>query len=264
MIAGPDVPGWEIASDYEPARQIGGDFFDVFPLLDTPAGERLGIVIADVAGKGISAALLMAFVRPVLRTALDRSGDPVAALERTNWILTVERRIGLFVTVFAGVLDTRTGRLRFASAGHEPPLLVPGADGPPRQLAVRGPLLGAFPRLGLREERVRLRVGDSLILYTDGVTDATAPDGERFGDERLLQLAGDADGGTASAAERCARVVGAVRAFQVEGEPADDIALLVLRRVRRRTVGRRTVRPRAGRRPAARPARSGRGPAGYG
>ena len=99
----PTLRGFEVATHYEAAREVGGDFFDVFPLRDR-AG-RAGIVIADVTGKGIAAALLMAFTRPLMRSALDQIRDPVAAVERTNKILVEERRSALFITALAGVLD---------------------------------------------------------------------------------------------------------------------------------------------------------------
>jgi sigma-B regulation protein RsbU (phosphoserine phosphatase) len=229
LLTGIEAEGWEIASDYRPARSIGGDFFDVFPILDTKRPRRLGIVIADVSGKGISAALLMAFVRPVLRSALDRTGDPVEALERTNHILVDERRTGLFVTVLCGVLDLDTGVFQFANAGHEMPILAPPGGSEPRWIPGGGPLLGVFGRLDLTLEQVEIRPGDRLVLYTDGITDATAPDGSRFGDARLLQTVRDTC--TDPAVDTCRAVIQSVLAFQGEALPADDLAFLVFRRL---------------------------------
>jgi serine phosphatase RsbU (regulator of sigma subunit) len=187
------------------------------------------VVIADVSGKGISAALLMAFVRPVLRAALDRSGDPVEALERTNQILVEERRTGLFVTVLAGVLDLDTGVFTFANAGHEMPLLASPGGVDPRWLPGGGPLVGVFRRLDLVAESVQVLPGERLVLYTDGITDAQAPDGARFGEERLrAALRGTCDG---RAEDTCRAVIQGVLAFQADANPADDLALLVLRRI---------------------------------
>jgi sigma-B regulation protein RsbU (phosphoserine phosphatase) len=230
LLAGVEAEGWEIASDYRPARSIGGDFFDVFPLLDEARPRHLGVVIADVSGKGIAAALLMAFVRPVLRSALDRSGDPVEALERTNHILVDERRTGLFVTVLCGVLDLDTGVFTFANGGHEPPLLA-GPDGSePRWVEGGGPLLGVFGRLDLVAERVEIRPGERLVLYTDGITDAAAPDGERYGDTRFRRTIAETCAG-GSAADTCHGVIQSVLAFQGAATQADDLALLVFRRL---------------------------------
>jgi sigma-B regulation protein RsbU (phosphoserine phosphatase) len=228
QLAGVEADGWEITSEYRPARSIGGDFFDVFPLLDPDRPRQLGVVIADVSGKGISAALLMAFVRPIMRTAMDRSGDPVDALERTNTILVDERRTGLFVTILAGVLDLDTGWFEYANAGHELPLLVPADGGEPHWVEGGGPLLGMFKHLGVTLERVQVAPGGALVLYTDGVTDARAPAGERFGEARFVEAVRAMSGRGAAG---CRALIDSVLAFQGDAEPADDLALLVLRRL---------------------------------
>lgn len=228
QLAGVVADGWEITSEYQPARSIGGDFFDVFPILDPGRPRQLGVVIADVSGKGISAALLMAFVRPIMRSALDRSADPVEALERTNHILVEERQTGLFVTVLAGVLELDSGIFTFANGGHEMPLLVPGDGSEPRELPGGGNLLGMFRRLNVTLEHVRIEPGDSLVLYTDGVTDARGAGGERFGEARFKAALQRLPGGGPAP---CRDVIDHVMAFQGESEPADDLALLVLRRL---------------------------------
>lgn len=222
-----EADGWELASDYRPARSIGGDFFDVFQLPGRP--RALGLVIADVSGKGIAAALLMAFLRPVIRSALDHTGDPVEALERTNAILVNERRTGLFVTVICGVLDLDTGVLTFANAGHETPLLAPPFGGEARWVEGSGPLVGVFGRLDLTAERLEIRPGDRLVLYTDGLTDAASPSGDRFGLERLRTAIEESCAG--GAGETAGAVIGSVLRFQGDADPADDLALLVLRRL---------------------------------
>jgi phosphoserine phosphatase RsbU/P len=186
-------------------------------------------VIADVSGKGIAAALLMAFLRPVIRSALDHTGDPVEALERTNSILVNERRTGLFVTVICGVLDLDTGIFTFANAGHETPLLAPPSGTEPRWVEGSGPLVGVFGRLDLTPERVEIGPGDRLVLFTDGLTDAASPRGDRFGMDRLRDtIARSCVGG---ADETAQAVIDAVLAFQGDADPADDLALLVLRRL---------------------------------
>jgi len=187
------------------------------------------VVIADVSGKGIAAALLMAFVRPIMRTALDRSGDPVEALERTNRILVEERPTGLFVTVLAGTLDLDTGQFVFANAGHEPPLLVPGGTADPRWIDAHGTLIGAFRDPALERSSVTIAPGDRLLLYTDGITDATSPRGERYGDGHFRDAAVGQPDATAGATVQ--GVIDGVLTFQGEADPADDLALLVLRRL---------------------------------
>ncbi len=228
LVPKAEIDGWELASDYRPAREIGGDFFDVFPLIDPDRGHELAIVIADVSGKGISAALLMAFLRPLIRAAVDRTGEPAVALERVNRILVEERRTGLFVTALCGVLDTRAGVFRFANAGHEPPLLVPGDGSPVRAIPGNGPLIGMFGRLGLGLESVALAAGDLLALHTDGLTDARAGGGARFGEERLA-LAFETHRGI-PADEVVERVIGEVLDFQGAAPAADDMALVAVRR----------------------------------
>lgn len=202
----------------------------MFPLLDPARPRHLGIVIADVSGKGVAAALLMAFVRPIIRATLDRSGDPVAALERTNQILVEERRTGLFVTVLCGVLDLDTGVFTYANAGHEPPLLASPTGAEPVWVEGGGPLVGMFDRLGLSEQRLEVAPGDRLVLFTDGITDAASPAGERFGYERLRRAIAESCR-TGGAVDTCRAVIQGVLAFQADAQPADDLALLVLRRL---------------------------------
>ena len=235
----PDVPGYDLASHYAAAREIGGDFFELFRL--PRRGRPLGIVIADVTGKGLDAALLMAFARAVLHSALDASRGPAEALERTNRVLVAEQRGTLFITALCAVLQPGAGRVRIASAGHEAPLLVPGDGGPIAAVGDAGVLVGAFASLGLPEAEITLAPGDTLLFYTDGVTDAIAPSGERFGDDRLSATVAAARAG--SAHEIVAAIRDQVQAFQGTAEPADDLTLVAVgRRLGRR---RRTAGPRS-------------------
>jgi sigma-B regulation protein RsbU (phosphoserine phosphatase) len=224
----PDVPGYDLASYYAAARDIGGDFFELFRL--RRRGQPLGIVVADVTGKGLDAAILMAFSRAVTHTALEASRGPAEALERTNRVLAQERRGTLFITALCAVLEPRTGRLRIASAGHEPPLLVPGDGRPIAPVGDPGVLVGMFATLGLGEVEVTLDRGDKMLFYTDGVTDAIGPTGERFGEGRLLATITRAR--DASADGLVAAVRTDVDAFQGAREPADDVTIVVVGRHR--------------------------------
>ena len=232
----PEVPGYDIASHYEAAREVGGDFFDLFRL--RRRGRPLSIVIADVTGKGVAAALLMAFSRPLLHAAIDHASGPAEALERTNRVLVGERRTSLFITALCARLDVRTGVLRMANAGHEPPLFIPGDGSEPALLLGSGPLLGAFQVLDVPEVEAFMGPGDMVLFYTDGVTDARSPSGERFDDARLLAAVERARGGTAHDVVR--EVCDSVSLFSMAGEPADDITIVAIGRHRAR-VGRESV-----------------------
>ena len=228
-LRAPDVPGYDLASHYEAAREIGGDFFELFRL--RRRRRTIGVVLADVTGKGIAAGLMMAFARPVIHAALDAAPGPAVALERTNRILVEELHTRLFITALVGSLDAGTGRLRVANAGHEPPLLVPGNGRPIVNVTCGGLLLGAFTSLGLAEIEVELEPGDLLLLYTDGVTDAADETGERFGEPRLYATL-DATRGR-SAHEVVAGIRDAVAAFRGAVEPTDDVTIVAVGRHRR-------------------------------
>jgi serine phosphatase RsbU (regulator of sigma subunit) len=223
----PEVPGWDIATYYEAAREVGGDFFELFRL--RRRGRPLSIVIADVTGKGVAAALLMAFSRPLLHAAIDHTTSPAAALERTNRILVEERRSSLFITALAARLDVRTGVLVIANAGHEPPLLVRADGSAVACLLEGGPLVGAFARLDIPEMTVELAPGDLALLYTDGVTDARSPAGERFDEWRLFEAVEATRGQPAS--EVVGAIARAVNAFQGREDVADDITVVAVRRL---------------------------------
>ena len=221
----PDVPGWQIASAYEPAREVGGDFFDVFPLRDRPG--IVGLVVADVTGKGIPAAILMADSRALIHAAADHGGDPADTLARVNRILVAERASGLFVTVAHAVLDGRTGRLRLASAGHDP-VHVLRADGRLEILDPPGRLIGMVDDIVATSIEIGLEPGDAWIGHTDGVTEARDSNAAFYGEDRfralLVALAG-------RPADEIVRAIATdVASFRAAAEPSDDLTLLVVRR----------------------------------
>ncbi len=239
-LVGPEVPGYDLACHYEQAHQVGGDFFDVFRQLRR--GRPLSVVIADVTGKGMAAALLMAFARPLIHAAIDNGTGPAEALERTNRVL-LERRFALFITALCGSLTLSTGRLRLANAGHEAPLIVRRDGSPIEPIAGSGPLLGAFSSLDLAESTTDLQPADIAVFYTDGVTDAQSLSGERFEDERLYGAIEAARNG--SVGDVVDSIRASVERFQTGVLPADDITIVA--------IGRRTrLSPRrAARQPAA-------------
>jgi serine phosphatase RsbU (regulator of sigma subunit) len=227
-LVAPQVPGYQLASHYEAAREVGGDFFELFRVRGKR--ERLGVVVADVTGKGIAAALLMAFSRPLIHGAMDLARGPADALARVNRILVEERRSTLFITAIAATVDLASGRVRLANAGHEPPLLLPGDGSAIRAVEGCGVLLGAFADLDLDETTLRLAPGDVLVLYTDGVTDALGTDGERFGDDRLLATLTALHGG--SAHDVVDGIRGTLDRFCASVEQADDVTIVAVGRDR--------------------------------
>jgi sigma-B regulation protein RsbU (phosphoserine phosphatase) len=220
------VPGWEFAATYEAANEVGGDFYDFFRLPESP--QHVGFVIADVTGKGVPAALMMAFCRTVIRSEAARSFSPGQVLERANELILQDNRTQLLLSAFYGLLDTHTGRLAYANGGHDHPLWTRAATGECRTLESRGMVLGAFAFLPIDERAIIVEPGDRLVFYTDGVTEARAPDGGMFGEDRLQAVI--ATEAALNADETVRRVVASVKAFAQGTPPADDLTLLVIRR----------------------------------
>ena len=221
----PEIPGWTFAADYAAAREIGGDLYDVFRVRGQT--DQFALVIADVTGKGIAAALLMADTRALIHAAADNASGPADALSRVNRILVGERVTPLFVTVCLLIVDAVTGVLRMASAGHEPPLIA-RCDGAIETLTARGPILGAFEDAEFEEQTGRLEPGDALVAYTDGVTEARDMERRFFGEDRLrAEIISVRD---RSADLIVTSVMTSVRAFQGAARPFDDLTLLVVSR----------------------------------
>ena len=214
--------GLDIHAVIEPARRVGGDLFEVVRL----AEDRLVVAVGDVCGKGIPAALFMAVAVTLLRTLARQLESPGELLARLNDELAAQNPQAMFVTMVC--LDVRGGRITGANAGHPPTLLV-GAAGQTREVfSTSGTVLGVYPGQAYASETLQLEVGDSLVLYTDGVTEAADPTNALFGEERLQGCYAGGPGGTA--AEMVDMLLRAVRAFAGGAPQADDIAILALRR----------------------------------
>ncbi len=177
---GPDVPGWQLVSYYHPAREVGGDFYDFIPLAD----NCLGLVIGDVAGKGVPAALVMTATRTMLRTVAQSGDAPGETLARVNDLLCADIRQSVFVTCFYAILDPASGRVQYANAGHYPPYHQQG-QGVSELWAVGMPL-GMLPGSRYDTHEALIAPGESLFFYSDGVVEAHNPDREMFGRPRLL------------------------------------------------------------------------------
>jgi len=218
----PDRPEVEIAATLQPARQVGGDLYDV-----VAADPRLWFIVGDVAGKGVAAALFMAVTRTLFRAVVPTAASLTDAVARMGDELARDNDKAMFVTAFLGCLDLPTGRLEFVNAGHPPPLLL-GNGGSVSTLDARpGPPLGALASHTYAPGSHVLRPGDGLVLYTDGITEAEAGTLEQFQTARLEgAIAGVARAG---AAEVVAALMGAVRDFVGNNPPSDDLTALVLR-----------------------------------
>lgn len=218
----PNVPGVEIAGLSAPAREVGGDYFDHLPL----PGGRVLLVIADVSGKGVPAALLMSAFRASLVSQDTDATPPDQVATRLNEFLHDSVEPGRFVTAFLGVLDPATGRLAYTNAGHNPPAIV-RADGRVEWLGTGGLIFGIMSGAHFDRGESTLAPGDLLALYTDGVTEGADASGEQFGEDRLVvSLRAQAAAPLAALAES---LVDEVRTFEGASGPADDLTVLLAR-----------------------------------
>lgn len=224
----PEEAGWEFSAYYEAARHVGGDFYDFFELPRGDAGRRLGIVVADVADKGVPAALFMALSRTTIRNVAIGDRTPAAALEKANKFILSDSQTDLFLTAFYAALDLDSGRLVYCNAGHNPPLWYHAESGELELLARGGVALGVVPDLLLQNVEINLEPGDVLIFYTDGVTEAMNPVFEEFGLFRLQQAIAAAP--NKSALDVVESVVAAVNLHSEDASRWDDVTLIVVRR----------------------------------
>ncbi len=232
----PQPAGWEIAVSFNPAWEVAGDFYDVFDLPDC----CVGLIIADVCGKGVGAALFMALVRTLVRSFAAqtdaRPKDVLKAIVRTNNYITRyhQNQKRLFATLFFGVLNTTTNTMTYINAGHHPPVMVK-PSGIQELSFPTNPAVGVFPDVEFKPQQVHLAPGDILFTYTDGVTEAFNPAGEFFSEERLMlnlqQNAPPAQKTTPTASALLKRIEANVQAHIAGGHPSDDITMLAVRRV---------------------------------
>jgi sigma-B regulation protein RsbU (phosphoserine phosphatase) len=252
----PQPAGWEVVAHFQPARDVAGDFYDVFPL----SANHLTLVVADVCDKGVGAALFMALFRSLIRAfclqtalkvlmgvAAEESPYPSAvavlprshrraglfgnliallAVELTNRYVTGNHASAyMFATVFLGILDTITGELAYVNAGHDPPTVI-GPGGVKTRLEPTGPVVGLTPEAVYDLGQTRLERGEILLMHTDGVTDARSPAGKPFSEKRLLSIL---EQSTPSAGALIDRLNAELRSHIGGGEQFDDITLLAVR-----------------------------------
>jgi serine phosphatase RsbU (regulator of sigma subunit)/predicted ester cyclase len=221
----PELEGWQISPFYQPAREVGGDFYD-FHLLSE---GRLGVVVGDATGKGVPAALVMSTTCGMLQLAAQAldSSSPGEVLERVNETLLARIPSNMFVTCFYAILDPKSGSLRYANAGHDLPYLHRGR-GEAEELRARGMPLGLMPGMGYEEKEIELDVGEGVFFYSDGLVEAHDPKGDMFGFPRLRALIAHYSEEERPIGEF---LMEQLYSFVGEGwEQEDDITLLALRR----------------------------------
>jgi predicted ester cyclase len=217
----PELEGWQIRPVYQPAREVGGDFYD-FHLLSE---GRLGLVVGDATGKGVPAALVMSSTRSMLRALARASNSPGEVLEQVNDLLVTDIPANMFVTCFYTILDSERASLSYANAGHDLPYLH--SNGEAEELRVRGMPLGLMPGMGYEEKEIELDDGEGVLFYSDGLVEAHDPKGEMFGFPRLRALVGE-NGEVQALGDF---LMEELYTFVGEGwEQEDDITLLTLKR----------------------------------
>jgi serine phosphatase RsbU (regulator of sigma subunit)/predicted ester cyclase len=220
----PELAGWEITPHYQPAREVGGDFYDSLEL----PNQNLGLVVGDATSKGVPAALVMAAARSMLRALAQSSDSPGEVLIRLNDALCSDIPSGMFVTCFYGILEPESGRFLYANAGHDMPYLH-RRNGEAEELRARGMPLGLMPGMGYEEKETSLEAGEVALFYSDGLVEAHDPKGEMFGFPRLRGLVAEY-GEERSLGDL---LLQELYSFVGEGwEQEDDITLLTIRRSR--------------------------------
>jgi phosphoserine phosphatase RsbU/P len=213
----PSIPAWDLASRWRTARQVGGDFFDLFEL----PGGRLGIFIADVADKGMPAALYMVLIRTLMRAAVLEINSPAEVLSRVNELFYPDAQQGMFITAVYGVIDTATGQLTYANAGHNPPLWI--SDRQVERLTRTGMALGVEKGVEMDQRTIQLVPGDAVLFFTDGITEAFSEEGSLFGEEKLQQVVQSSN---ATAAGMLDAIDQALDEHIGTTPPADDVTMI--------------------------------------
>ncbi len=220
----PLIENYDLAASSIPAQEVGGDFYDFIPI----SSAQTGLTIGDVSGKGIPAALFMAFSRTLLRAKACRNPGVGRMIESVNNFINEEPHSNMFVTLFYSVLDSSQNKLTFVNAGHNPPLLLRNKNGEIVRLSTGGVVLGAMKGLKMDEKTIDLYSGDLLVLYTDGVTEAINQAEDQFGETRLIEIIKNNQDLPSEDLKNL--IIDQVYDFASGTPQADDITLMVLRR----------------------------------
>jgi serine phosphatase RsbU (regulator of sigma subunit) len=219
----PVFPGYDLAGHNLPCRTVGGDYFDFVPYAD----GRVALVVGDVSGKGLPAALLMSSLQARVQMLRETSPDPAFAVTVLNRNLAERCPAGKFITFFYALLDPASGELKYSNAGHNYPLLI-RANGTVEQLAGGGMVLGLFPTIRYEARETTLEPGDMLALYSDGVTEASSPEGEEFGEEGLAKFL--LERRSESCAHLVAGLVDYLRDWHGSSSFTDDFTIVLVKR----------------------------------
>ena len=217
----PRIPGYEIAAITQPLRFVGGDYYNVVRIDE----RHTAFCIADVAGKGLPAALLMSSLQAALKPFVGQNLAPAELCHRLNRILCDMTPVGKFISFFYGVLDNVENRLTYCNAGHNPPLLV-RADGTSSELQAQGAVLGQFPQWVYQQSELRVRAGDRLLVFTDGLVEACDAEQEPFGEQSLVRIARE---NPASSAAKLLELLMRSAASHCAEHFQDDASLIVLK-----------------------------------
>jgi sigma-B regulation protein RsbU (phosphoserine phosphatase) len=224
----PQVHGWEFAARWHPARQVAGDYYDFIPL----GGQRLGLVVADVSDKGMPAALFMALTRSTIRASVGQAPRPAEGIALANRLLCADASGGMFVTLFYALFDLQTGEMTYVNAGHNPPLLCAGGACERWtwiELTRTGMALGVVEDAPFEQRTVQIDPGDSVLFYTDGVTEAMDAQERLFGTERLLGMLREER--NARAAQMLDALESALHGHVGETSRADDVTVVAVSRL---------------------------------
>jgi sigma-B regulation protein RsbU (phosphoserine phosphatase) len=226
----PVIEGWQLAASYQAAREVGGDFYDFFPV--TEDKRQWNLIIADVADKGVPSALYMVLSRTAIRNASDPDRLPADTLQLANRYMLADTQADILVSALCGRLFADNGRFVYSNAGHNYPLWWQAANCEVVELTDHGLIMGVRPNLGLTDYEVRLEPGDALVMYTDGVTESLNPAHEEYGVERFVGMLTDSlranpNAGAETIAET---ILNSVADFVDGAAQADDITLLVIKR----------------------------------
>jgi serine phosphatase RsbU (regulator of sigma subunit) len=222
----PQIDGWDLDARWRPARKVGGDFYDLFYL----PGQTLGVTIADISDKGVSAALYMTLTRTLMRAVIQETRNASETLERVNDLLLSETPHGVFVTALIGILNPRTGEFKYANAGHNLPILKSEDDGKISFLEKGEMALGVLPHVKYREHRIDIQPGEVLIFYTDGIPDTLDRNGNDFGMDRFLSTIRESK--NSGAAEMLDAIDRNLMNFAGSQTPTDDVTVVGIKRLK--------------------------------